>query len=161
MAALTGAAHHEHKGNLAGGKLAVKAIGADTFYAGAIVYGDGTNGKAQVVPAATDVFLGICAKTVVVTAADQLVEIYTTGLWKVLNDTTVVEGDVGDVLIQDSDGTFTDNMADCVTAAAAGIDDDNVLIGKILAVDANDSNYCWVAIEPGWIYEATGVLGWL
>jgi len=167
MAALTTAVHHEHKGNLDKWKIGVKAIGADTFYAGALVYADVTSGKAQVTAATggnwadTDKFIGICAKTTVVTAADQLVEIYTGGLWSFLCDTTPVEGDVGDVLCMEADTLLTDNPADLATGAAAGLDDGDPLIGKIIAIDARDSNYCWVAIDPGWNYEATGVLGWV
>ena len=67
MAALTADVHIPHLGTPT--KIAVKAVGADTFFAGALVFADGTNGKAQVVPAATDAFLGICAKQVVAAAA--------------------------------------------------------------------------------------------
>ena len=119
MAALTGGADLQHKGNLEKWKLSVKAVGADTFYRGALVYGDATNGKAQAVPAAGDVLLGVGAKTVVAAAADELVEIYTGGLWGFACTVAVVEGDVGDILIMDIGTTQTDNPADLVTGTAA------------------------------------------
>jgi hypothetical protein len=170
MAALTGSADLQHKGNLDKYKLSVKCIGADTFYMGALVYADITNGKAQSVPASggnwadTDKLIGICAKTTVTTAADQMVEIYTGGLWAIPGAVAVVEGDVGDVLVIDADGgvgAMSDNPADGVTGTAATLADGDILIGKILAVDATDATRCWVRLQPGWNYEATGVLGWL
>jgi len=161
MAALTAAVDLQHKGNLEKWKLSVKCVGADTFYAGALVYGDATNGKCQAVPAAGDVLLGICAKTTTTTAANQLVPIYTGGLWAMACTVAVVEGDVGDVLIMDISAAQTDNPADCVTGAAATLADNDILVGKILAVDANDATRCWVMLTPGYIYDATGVLGWV
>lgn len=161
MAALTTGADVQHKGNIEKWKLAVKAVGADTFYRGALVYGDAANGKAQAVPAAGDVLLGVCAKTTVATAADQMIEIYAGGLWGFACATTVVEGDVGDVLVMDVGTTTTDNPADLVTGAAATLADDDILFGKILAVDHNDSTRSWAMLTPGYIYDATGVLGWV
>jgi hypothetical protein len=159
MAAMTADADHPHKGNLDEYKIAVKAVGADTFYKGALVYGDAANGKAQVtVPAAGDVFLGICAKQVVATAADDLVEIYAGGLWA-LNFTTPAEGDVGDVCVSDVTGTPTDNVADAVTGADATLAANDILIGKILAIDVEETTRGWVLLQPGYIYSAT--LGWV
>ena len=159
MAALTADAHIPHKGNLDEFKIAVKAITADTFYAGAFVYGDAANGKAQVsVPAAGDVFLGICAKQVVAAAADDLVEIYTGGLWA-LAFLTPAEGDVGDVCVMDISGTPTDNQADAETGADATLAANDILIGKILAIDIEETTRGWVLLQPGYIYSAT--LGWV
>ena len=159
MAALTGSVDLQHKGNLDKWKLSVKAVGADTFYAGALVYGDATNGKAQAVPVATDYLLGICAKTKVVTAADQMVEIYTGGLWAIPCTVAIVEGDVGDVLIMNIGTTQSDNPADLVTGTAATTGANDPLFGKILAVDATDVTRCWAMLTPGWIYSTT--LGWV
>ncbi|RLB49615.1 MAG: hypothetical protein DRI90_24370, partial [Deltaproteobacteria bacterium] len=150
MAALTAGVDLPHKGNLDAYKIAVKAIGADTFYKGAIVYADAANGKAQVsVPAAGDVFLGICAETVVATAADDLVEIYTGGLWA-LNFATPAEGDVGDVCVMDIGGSPTDNIEDAETGADATLAADDILIGKILAIDTEETTRAWVQLRPGW-----------
>ena len=157
--AMTADADHPHKGNLDDHKIAVKAVGGDTFYKGALVYADAATGKAQVsTPAAGDVFLGICAKQVVATAADDLVEIYTGGLWA-LNMTTPVEGDVGDVCCMDVTGTPTDNAADAVTGVDATLAANDILIGKILAIDIEETTRAWVMLEPGWIYSTT--LGWV
>jgi len=159
MGALTADTDHPHKGNLDEFKISVKAVAGDTFYKGALVYGDATNGKAQVtVPAAGDVFLGICAKQVVATAADDLVDIYTGGLWA-LNMTTPVEGDVGDVCIMDVTGSPTDNAADAVTGTDATLAANDILIGKILAIDVEETSRAWVQVRPGMIYSAT--LGWV
>ena len=159
MAALTADTDHPHKGSLDDCKLAVKAVGADTFFKGAFVFGDATNGKAQVTaPAAGDVFLGICAKQVVAAAADDLVDIYTGGLWA-LNMATPVEGDVGDVCIIDITGTPTDNPADAVTGTDATTAVNDLLIGKILAIDIEETTRAWILIQPGMIYSAT--LGWV
>ena len=160
MAALTADVDHPHKGNLDEYKLSVKAVGADTFYKGACVYGDAATGKAQVsVPDAGDVFLGICAKQVVATAADDLVEIYTGGLWA-LNFETPAEGDVGDVCVVDiDDAGRTDNVTDAMTGADATLAANDILIGKIIAIDVEETTRGWVLIQPGWIYDT--LLGWV
>jgi len=160
MAAMAADADHPHKGNLEEYKIAVKAVGADTFYKGALVFGDAANGKAQVTtPAAGDVFLGICAKQVVATAADDLVEIYTGGLWA-LNFETPAEGDVGDVCVVNiDDAGRSDNVTDAMTGADATLAANDILIGKILAIDTEETTRGWVLLQPGYIYSAT--LGWV
>jgi hypothetical protein len=158
MAALTADVDHPHKGNLDEWKLSVKAVGADTFYKGALVYGDAATGKAQVTNAAAgDVFLGICAKQVVATAADDLVDIYCGGLWA-LTYLTPTEADIGDVLYADI-AAATDNVTDCQTAADAAVAANDIMIGKVLAIDIEETTRAWVLLQPGWIYSAT--LGWV
>lgn len=160
MADLSADVDLPHKGNLDEYKISVKAVGADTFYKGAFVFGDAANGKAQVTtPGAGDVFLGICSKQVVATAADDLVEIYAGGLWAI-PFVGVAEGDVGDVCIVDiAGGTSSDNPADSVAGADATVAVNDILIGKILAVDIEETTRGWVQLRPGWIYSAT--LGWV
>jgi len=159
MAALSADVDHPHKGNLEDYKISVKAVGADTFYKGACVYADAATGKAQVsVPEAGDVFLGICAKQVVATAADDLVDIYAGGLWA-LNMTTPAEGDVGDACFMDISGTRTDNPADAIFPGDQALAANDILIGKLLAIDVEETTRGWVLLQPGWIYSAT--LGWV
>ena len=157
MAALTADVDHPHKGPLT--KLAVKAIGADTFYKGALVYADAANGKAQVsVPATGDVFIGICAEQVVATAADDLVDIYVDGLWS-LNVTTPAVADVGLAFFMNVDGTPTDNANDAIQPGDAALANTDILIGKLLAIDSDDSTRGWFRIDVGWIYD--DAIGWI
>jgi hypothetical protein len=157
MAALTADVHIPHLGTPT--KIAVKAVAADTFYAGALVFADGTTGKAQVVPAATDSFLGICAAQVVATAADDLVEIYVDGIWA-LAFTGVAEVDVGQTVVVDmSGGALSDNEADLVSAADATIVAGDILIGKCIGINQEDTSRGWVQLHtPSGI---ANVLGWL
>jgi hypothetical protein len=156
MAALTADVHIPHLGTPT--KIKVKAVGADTFYAGALVFADGTNGKAQVVPAATDSFLGICAKQVVVSAADELVEIYVDGIWA-LAFTGVAEVDVGQTVVVDMTGTLSDNEADLVSAADATIVAGDILIGKCIGINEEETTRGWVMLHtPSGV---ANVLGWL
>ena len=93
MGALTADVHISHRG--VAKKITVKAIGADTFFAGSLVFADKDNGKAQLLPASGDHFLGICTKQVIATAADDLVEIYSHGEFA-LSFIGAAEADVGD-----------------------------------------------------------------
>jgi len=149
-----------HKGNPT--KMGIKCVGADTFYAGAFVFADATNGKAQVTdPNAgdSDRFLGVCAKTITTTAADQLVEVYVNGVFAFRPSVAIVEGDIGDVLVLDDDGgSLSDDPGDAVTGAAATLAADDILIGKILALDITETDRAWVKIKPGYTYIA--LLGW-
>ena len=158
MAALTADAPMPHKGHLT--KIGVKCVGADTFYEGALVYGDATDGKAQATATTTedDVFLGICARNITTTAANQIVEVYVDGLWAFRPTVAIVEGDVGDVLIIDDSATLSDNPADCVTGAAATTAVHDILIGKIIAIDITETDRAWVKIKPGYNYVAAS--GW-
>lgn len=157
MAALTADVHIPHLGNPT--KIAVKAIGADTFYAGALVFADSANGKAQVVPAVNDSFLGICAKQVVAAAADDLVEIYIDGVWA-LAFTGAAEVDVGQVVVVDiGEGTLSDNEADLVSAADATVAATDILIGKCVGLNRDETTRGWVQLHtPSGI---ANVLGWL
>lgn len=128
-------------------KIPVPAIGADTFYKGALVFTDGTNGKAQAVPASGDMFIGICAEQVVAAAADDIVEVYCDGVW-LLPYTTPVQADVGGMCKVDMGGTLSDNIADCLGPATAAAAND-IAIGVILAVGTSfESTVGWVKLMP-------------
>ncbi len=130
-------------------KIAIKAVGADTFYAGALVFADGTNGKAQAVPAATDSFLGICVKQVVAAAADDLVEIYIDGVWA-LQFAGAAEVDVGTgVFVDIGGGALTDNETDLVSGADATPVAGDILIGKCIGLAGFDSSRGWVQLHTG------------
>ena len=156
MAALTADVHIPHLGTPT--KLSVKAVGADTFFAGALVFADGTTGKAQVVPAATDSFLGICAAQVIATAADDLVEVYVDGI-HALAFTGVAEVDVGQTVVVDMSGTLSDNEADLVSAADATIVAGDVLVGKCLGINREETTRGWVQLHTG--SGVANALGWL
>lgn len=158
MAALTADVDHPHKGSLDQYKLSIPAVAADTFYKGALVYGDATNGLCQVsVPAAGDVLLGVCAKQVVAAIGDP-VDIYAGGLWA-LTKSTPTEADVGCAMFQDVNVAPTDNPADAITLEDSALEADDILIGKILAVDVEETTRVWVQLDPGWIYSIT--LSWV
>ena len=158
MAALAADTLMPHKGTPT--KLSVACTGADVFYKNAIVYADAA-GTAQVTApagAGGDYFLGICAEQVTTTAAGDLVDIYVDGLFAIAF-LTPDEADVGDVCVADISGTPTDNQADLETGADATLVGNDILIGKILAIDAEETTRGWVQIQPGWIYSAA--LGWV
>jgi hypothetical protein len=140
-------------------KIPVPMISALTFYKGALVFADGASGKAQILPASGDVFLGICAEQVVGTAADEIVEIYVDGVW-LLPYTTPANGDEGGMCKVDMGGTLSDNIADCngpATAAAAG----DIAIGVILAVGTSfESTVGWVKLMPGFVFDPVAGSGW-
>ena len=139
-------------------KLTVKAIGADTFFAGALVFADGTSGKAQVVPAATDHFLGICVKQVVA-ATNDAIEIYIDGVFA-LKFAGVAEADVGDTVVVDmSGGALSDDHEDLVSAADATIVAGDVLIGQCMGITTGDTAAGWVVLHQGG--SVCNVLGWL
>lgn len=163
MAALSADTHLQHKGNLDWCKLTVKAVGADTFYAGALVFGDATNGKAQVTCGSGDTFLGICAKQVVATAADDPVEIYTAGLWA-LPVTGAAEGDVGEFVCVDISAN-SDNPADLVVFADLTPATNDLAIGEFKGVDINNTSLAWVQLfARAWKYRAdtgSGDVAWI
>lgn len=158
MAALTADVHIPHLGTPT--KLKVKAIGADTFFAGALVYADSANGKAQVVPATGDAFLGICAAQVVAAAADDLVEIYIDGCHAIAF-TGAAEADVGNVVVVDiGGGTLTDNEADLVSAVDATVAAADILIGKCVGLSQEEPTRGWVQLHlTSGIATAAGI-GW-
>ena len=156
MAGLTADVHIPHLGTPT--KIALKAIGADTFFGGAMVFADGTSGKLQAVPAATDHFIGICAKQAVITAADQLVEVYIDGV-HALAFTGVAEADVGNVVVVNMDGTLSDNEADLESAADATIVAGDILIGKCIGINRDETTRGWVQLHVG--SSVANVLGWL
>ena len=158
MAALTADVDHPHKGNLDEYKLSIPCVAAGTFYKGAMCYGDAATGLIQVTPyGAGDVFLGICSKQVV-TAIGDLVEIYTGGLWA-LPVTTPAEANVGDACFQNASGAPTDNFADAIFPVDEALAANDVLIGKMIALDTEETTRAWILLQPGWIYSAT--LGWV
>ncbi len=156
MAALTADVQISHRGPAK--KITVKAIGADTFFAGAMVFADGANGKAQVVPAATDHFLGICVKQVVATAANDLVEIYSEGEFA-LAFIGAAEADVGDAVVIDMNGTLSDNQTDIVSAIDATVAAGDILVGRCSGLNEEETSLGWVELHKGG--GVANVLGWL
>ncbi len=158
MAALTADVHIPHLGTPT--KLSVKAIGADTFFAGALVFADSANGKAQVVPASGDAFLGICATQVIATAADDLVEIYIDGC-HALAFAGAAEADVGNVVVIDiGGGTLTDNEADVVSAADATVAAADILIGKCIGLNRDEVTRGWVQLHLTSGIATSAGIGW-
>ena len=143
MAVLAAQARHKIVGPV-GPKVELQAVGADTFYMGGMCYIDAA-GKAQLAYVSTDVFAGIIASTVVVTAADQAVEVYPLVVMVVYNANIIV-ADEGMGAYVDL-GAVTDNPADLIsdgssTAAAAN----DPCVGKIFRVGADN----WVTIGFGY-----------
>ena len=73
-------------------------------------------------------------------------------------DTIFKQGDVGDACYMDIAGA-TDNFADAVFPSDAAIAANDILIGKMIALDIEETTRAWILIQPGWIYSAT--LGWV
>jgi len=139
-----------------GVKLGIPAVGADTFFAGALIAGDQTNGKCQVMgsPASTDgdTFLGICAKQKVVAAADELVEVYISGIF-LIPFTGAVVTDVGQRLFMDLD-VDTDNPGDTLIEAEITVADGDFYIGNVKVISGTSG---WVEIRTGHIAKAVGI----
>lgn len=140
-------------------KITVNALsGGDTFYKGALVFADSSLGLAQVLPAAGDSFLGICAENTVAAAGDP-VPIYITGTWA-LKFTGAAAVDVGQTVVVDmSGGALSDNEEDLVSAADATIVAGDILVGKCIGINTADTSRGWVMLHtPSGIANA---LGWL
>lgn len=150
--ALTADVHIPHKGTPT--KVAIPAIGADTFFAGALVYADDANGKVQAVPAAGDVFLGIVAKQVVATAANDLVEVYVDGI-HALAYGSAAEGDQSASICLNIGTTQSDDEGDMSALDLAGLATDDILIGKMIAMNAEETSRAWVRLIPGFKWEDT------
>ncbi len=156
MSALSADVHHPRRGRTK--KIVVKAIGADTFFAGALVFADSANGKAQVVPADSDHFLGVCVKQVVATAADDLVEIYSEGEFA-FAFAGAAEVDVGNAVVIDVSGAKTDNPEDIVSAADATIVAGDILVGRCSGLNEEQTSLGWVELHKG--SGVANLLGWL
>lgn len=163
MAALSADVHIPHKGTPT--KISLPATGADTFYAGALVFIDVSNNTGQVQVAslaATDVLAGICAKQVTTTAAGDLVEVYIDGV-HALPLSAVAATDVGSFAVCDINGTWTDNPADVVAAVDITLATNDVLVGPIIGQNTDETDKWWVRLTPGYVYDlalGTGGIGW-
>lgn len=131
MASLTADAHVPHFGSPT--CVDIPCTAADTFYAGAIVFADDDNGKAQVGSLnAADNFLGICARQTVTAAADELVPVFVDGVhgFKISGTTAA---DIGHIAVMDS-SAITDNPDDLVAAADITEAANDTLLGTIVTV---------------------------
>lgn len=152
MAALTADANLQHKGTPT--KIAIPAVaGGDTFYAGALVYADATAGLAQVVPASGDVLLGICAKQTVAAAGD-LVEVYVDGVWSIPYASAAV-GDSDAIIGLNIGTTQSDNPADLTAMAIAALATGDIMFGKMICMNAEETAHAWVHLTAGWIWDDT------
>jgi hypothetical protein len=156
MAALSADVHIPHLGTPT--KMTVRALGADTFYAGSLVFADSTGGLAQLVPAVNDTFLGICAKQVTTTAALDPVEIYVDGI-HALAFIGAADVDAGKVVFQDIDGTQSDNETDLVAELDGPPVAGDILIGKCLGLNTEETSRGWVLLHTA--SGSANVLGWL
>jgi hypothetical protein len=114
-------------------KLRMPCAAATTFYKGALVWAAAASGKAVTDAfSAGDLFLGICAKKVVTTAADQMVEVFVDGIWgfKISGTTSA---DMGHKAIIDAsaDSNNPDDVISTIDATEAAGD---ILLGGILTV---------------------------
>jgi len=160
MAALTADVHIPHLGP-SPDKLSFPATGADTFFAGALVWLDISNNTGQVQVASIadgDIIAGICAKQVTTTAAGDLVELYINGTWA-LAVGSMVATDIGSAVVSDISGTITDNEADLVAAVDITIGAGDVLVGLSKAINTEETTRIWTELNLGWRYSAT--LGWV
>jgi predicted RecA/RadA family phage recombinase len=110
---------------------------------------------ATVTPAAGDKILGICARQVTTTAAGDLVDIYTSGIFAIKGMSSIDNTDIGGFAIMDVSAAVTDNPADCVSTVDATEAANDCMLGKI--VSYYDST-AYVELGPGvtgWIYNAT------
>ena len=165
MAVLANDLHVAHMSEGVGAPclMTVKAVGADTFFAGALVYLDSSTGKAQVVPETGDRFYGICAKQVVATAADDRVDVYVGGIW-LLPVVGAEEDDCGELICSDISAP-TDNPADLVSFGDLTPATNDIAIGRAISLDFDQTDHLWVALFPvGELYRAdtsAGDVEWL
>lgn len=136
------------------GGAATKIVGpahqADTFYAGALLVAlnVGTTGKVSCVPTSgtNERFLGICAKTQVIAAADDPVEYYRGGVWLFPAIASIAATDIGTYLVMDKSGTITDNPADAVAAVDITPATGDIVVGQIVGRDGSGNLYVDISL---------------
>lgn len=156
MAVLDADVHIPHKGTPT--KMAMPCAGADIFYAGALLYADAADGLVQALPAAGDVFAGICAKQVTTTAANDLVEVYVDGI-HALAYASAAEGDQMDHIVIVALGTLSDNEADAQVVLTGALAGNDIRIGKMRGMNQQDTSRAWIELHPGEVWSLT--LGWV
>lgn len=126
-------------------KIEGPAVGAGTFYAGALVFADASSGLYQTGNAATlaagDRFIGIVAETTVVTAANQLVPVYVGGVFGFKVGSTDA-ADIGLVACIDS-SSITDNPDDVKVTTDITEAANDVAIGTVVSFH---NSRAWVAL---------------
>lgn len=132
--------------------LQLSANGADTFYRGAIVFSDATNGGVQAVPAAGDRAVGVIPYQQTTTASGDEVEVIVEGFVWLPVGTNITAADEGNVLTLDIGTTQSDNPADFESAEDLTLAANDVAAGRIIRVT---STQMLVYIGPG----VTGGLG--
>lgn len=113
--------------------MTLKAVGADTFYKGAVVVYDLATGYIQApTGGSADVFAGLVAENTVTTAQGNEVLVQTEGealiVWS-----SVLQADEGDLLFRDISAN-SDNPGDLLSAADAATGD--VAIGRIIRIES-------------------------
>jgi len=142
MAALTADVQVPHGANYR--VMTLKCVGADTFYAGAIVVYDAATGFMQnPTGSAADEFAGIVAEQTTTTAQGDEVLVMTEGEALIAYGTTALQADEGDLLFRDITAN-SDNPADLLSATYAASAD--VAIGRIIRFEsATDGS--WVRLH--------------
>ena len=151
MAALAADAQCAASGKYGSGPYS--ANGADVFYKGAIAFCD-TGGGLQVVPAAGDRVIGIIPYQQTITAAAQLVEVATSGMFWLPLGTNIAAADEGELLVLDIGSTQSDNPADFVAAADITLAANDAAVGVIKRVTATQM-LIELGTHTGRIYDAT------
>lgn len=117
-------------------ELPFSANAADTFYQGAVVWGDAAGG-AQATAAAGDRVLGISTSNQVIAASGDEVRVAVWGHFWFPSISGIAAGDEGNLLLFDADGTLSDNIDDCDSTEAITEAANDAVVGRILRVKSD------------------------
>lgn len=129
-----------------------------TFFKGAIVYADATSGKLCRTGAAGTRAMGIITHTQITTAADQVVEYWSSGIFQFPTLSGVTIADQGENIIVDQSVAVTDNPADCLASGDVTLAANDILIGKLLWM--NGAPHVDITGRIGGVYDGTAA-AWL
>jgi hypothetical protein len=132
---------------------------ADTWYRGALIWVDLTNGLATCANMLSgDRILGICTKKQTTTAANQKIDIMVGGLIWLPKAAGTGIADIGDWLNWNAGTALTDDPTALQSATDATLAAPDAKVGQILDVDLT-LLMVLVNLKPGTVYSAT--LGWI
>ena len=131
-------------------KLTGPALGADVFYAGALVYAQAASGKIAVTGSAGDRIVGIVTRTQTILAADEIVEYVVGGTYQFPTLGSVTPADLGGAIVMKA-SVLTDNPADCTSQKDAAAATNDIYVGRMVGWDQGSG-------KPIVRLDATGLL---
>lgn len=139
-------------------KVDVPVEAAATYYAGQLVFRDLTHGYAVQTPASQDTFIGVCAETVTVSAAGDLIPVYVAGVFGFKISGAAVTH-IARPVVADASGV-TNNPDDLVTLVGLTDAADDQIIGQCVTVI---DSYAYVSLGTTYpvYYSSTDAIGYI